>query len=149
MFFEKTVTLCKKPKRVSNWILRDILGYLNEHKLELFECKIKPETLSELILEVDKQIITSKTAQEVFLEMAATGKYPSIIIQEKGLKQISSPKDIQPIVEKVISENKEQVESFKAGNERLFTYFIGQVMKEMKGKGSPKIIKEILENLLK
>jgi aspartyl-tRNA(Asn)/glutamyl-tRNA(Gln) amidotransferase subunit B len=96
-FFEKTVILCKKPKLVSNWILRNLLAYLNEHKLELHECKVKPETLAELVIEIDKEIITSKTAQEIFLEMAQTGKYPSIIVQEKDLKQINSAEELEPV----------------------------------------------------
>ena len=148
-FFEKTVALCKKPKIVSNWILRNLLAYLNEHKLDLHECKIKPETLAELIVEIDKEIITSKTAQEVFLVMADTGKYPSIIIQEKGLKQIGSAKELEPIIVDIIKNNPEQVAKYKSGNERIFTFFIGQAMKATSGKGNPKIIKELLEKHLK
>lgn len=148
-FFEATTQLCKKPKQVSNWILRDLLAYLNEHKLELNECNIKPETLSELIIEVDKEIITNKTAQEVFLEMAHTGKYPSIIVQEKNLKQISSVDELKPIILEIIEKNPEQVEDYKQGNERVFAFFIGQAMKATKGKGNPKIIKKLLEKHLR
>lgn len=148
-FFERTSELCKKPKLVSNWILRNLLSYLNEHKLELSECKVRPETLAELVVEVDKGIITSKTAQEVFEEMADTGKYPSIIVQEKGLKQISSSEELEPIIMSIIKDNPEQVQKYKDGNERLFTFFIGQAMKLTKGKGSPQVIKKLLDKHLK
>jgi len=148
-FFEATVNLCKKPKLVSNWILRNVLAYLNEHKLELHECKVTPETLSELIIEVDKNIITNKTAQDVFLEMAHTGKYPSIIVQEKSLKQISSIEELEPIVITIVETNPKQAEAYRNGNERLFTYFIGQTMKLTKGKGNPKVITQLLEKYLK
>jgi aspartyl-tRNA(Asn)/glutamyl-tRNA(Gln) amidotransferase subunit B len=148
-FFEKTVNLCKKPKLVSNWILRNLLAYLNENKLDLHKCKIKPETLAELIIEIEKEIITTKTAQEVFLEMANTGKYPSIIVQEKGLKQIGSAEELEPIIIDIIKSNPKQVKAYKDGNERIFTFFIGQAMKATHGKGNPKIIKELLETHLK
>ncbi|MBU1007947.1 Asp-tRNA(Asn)/Glu-tRNA(Gln) amidotransferase subunit GatB [Candidatus Dependentiae bacterium] len=148
-FFEATTNLCKYPKQVCNWILRNLLAYLNEHKLELHECKIRPETLSELIIEIEKEIITSKTAQEIFLEMAHTGKYPSIIVQEQSLKQISSKEELEPIIAEIIENNSQQVEAYKQGNERLFTFFIGQTMKVTKGKGNPKVIKELLEKYLR
>ena len=148
-FFEKTTSLCKKPKPVSNWILRNVLGFLKENKLELTESKIKPETLAELIIEVDKGIITSKTAQDVFSEMAQTGKYPSIIIHEKGLKQIASVEELEPIVLQIIENNPKQVKSYQDGNERIFTFFIGQAMKLTRGKGNPKKLKELLEKHLK
>lgn len=149
LFFEKTAAICKKPKQVSNWILRDFIGYLNEHKIPLEKCKITPETLAELVVEIDKDIINSKTAQVVFEEMAASGKYPSIIIQEKGLKQLSSVDDLEPLILDIIKNNIDQVAKYKNGNERLFTFFVGQAMKATKGKGNPVIIKQLLDKHLK
>ena len=113
IFFEKTVNLCKKPKLVSNWILRNLLSYLKEKKVELNKCKISQETLAELIIEISKGIINTKVAQDIFLEMANTGKYPSIIIQEKGLKQINSLEDLKQIIVNVIKKHPEQVEKYK------------------------------------
>ena len=89
-FFENAVKRCNEPKQVSNWMLRNLLGYLKEHKLSLSECKVKPDMLAELIEEIVKDVINSKTAQDVFNEMAETGKYPSIIIQEKDLRQVGA-----------------------------------------------------------
>lgn len=148
-FFEQSAKLCKKPKAISNWMLRDLFAYLNEHKLNINNCKVKPETLSELVMEIDRGIITGKTAQEVFLDMANTGKYPSIIIQEKGLKQIGSSNELEPIILQIINDNPEQVAKYKAGNERLFTFFIGQAMKKTDGKGNPQIIKDLFDKHLK
>jgi len=147
-FFEKTVSICKKPKQACNWILRNFLGYLKEHRLEISECKITPETLSELILEIEQGIINTKTAQEVFEEMATNGKYPSIIVQEKGLKQISSVEELEPIIKKIIVDNPKQVEQYKSGNERLFAFFVGQTMKATQGKANPQIINDILRKYL-
>jgi Asp-tRNA(Asn)/Glu-tRNA(Gln) amidotransferase B subunit len=100
-------------------------------------------------MEIERGVITGKTAQDVFLDMANTGKYPSIIIQEKGLKQIGSSKELEPIILQIIKDNPEQVEKYKAGNERLFTFFIGQAMKKTDGKGNPQIIKELFDKHLK
>lgn len=147
-FFEQTAKACKKPKPVSNWILRDLLGYLNEHKIELTDSLVTPEMLGELVTVIDKGIINSKVAQEVFLDMMETGKYPSIIIQEKDLKQISSPDELEAIVKQVIIDNPDNVAKYKAGNERVFGFFVGQSMKATKGKGNPKLINEILKKLL-
>jgi len=149
LFFEKTVNICKKPKLVTNWMLRNLLAYLKEHKLELPECKVKPETLAELIIEIDKKIITTKTAQDVFEEMAHTGKYPSIIVQEKGLRQVSDPEELKPIISEIIASNPKQALDYKNGNEKLFMFFVGQAMKATKGKGNPVVLKELLEKLLK
>ena len=80
--------------------------------------------------------------------MAHTGKYPSIIIQEKGLKQISSSKELEPIILKIIEENPEQVEDFRGGNERIFTFFIGQAMKATRGKANPQVVMELLSEKL-
>jgi|SaaInlStandDraft_3_1057020.scaffolds.fasta_scaffold13523_2 aspartyl-tRNA(Asn)/glutamyl-tRNA(Gln) amidotransferase subunit B len=147
-FFEKTILIYNKPKQVCNWLLRDVLGFINEYKKELSEVKITPETFAELIAEIDKGIINSKVAQGVFIEMATTGKYPSIIIQEKGLKQIESVEKIEPVILEIIKNNPEQVEKYRAGKERLFTFFVGQAMKTTKGKANPKTINELLKKYL-
>ena len=83
-YFEKTVALCKTPKVVSNWILRDLLAYMNESRIGFNELKITPEMLAEFVVLLEKGVINSKVAQDVFLEMTQTGEYPSIIVQEKG-----------------------------------------------------------------
>ena len=147
-FFEKTASICKRAKQACNWILRNYLAYIKEHKIEISECKIKPETLAELILEIDQEIINTKTAQDVFDEMASTGKYPSIIVQEKGLKQISSVEKLEPIIKKIIEDNPKQVEQYKSGNERLFAFFVGQTMKATQGKANPQIVNKLLRQYL-
>jgi aspartyl-tRNA(Asn)/glutamyl-tRNA(Gln) amidotransferase subunit B len=147
-FFETTIKICNKPKQISNWLLRDILGYMNENKKTFSEIQITPETFAELITEIDNGIISSKIAQDIIIEMATTGKYPSIIIQEKGLKQIGSTEEIEPIILEIIEKNPDQVERYRNGNDRLFAFFVGQAMKATKGKGNPKIIKELFEKYL-
>lgn len=147
-FFEATVKICNKPKQLCNWILRDLLSYLNENKISLEHCKITPEILAEFINVLDQGIINSKVAQDVFSEMAETGKYPSIIIQEKDLKQIGSQEELENIIKEVLLNNQKIVEQYKSGNTKLFMFLVGQSMKATKGKGNPAIIQDILTNLL-
>ncbi|MCK4650744.1 Asp-tRNA(Asn)/Glu-tRNA(Gln) amidotransferase subunit GatB [Candidatus Babeliales bacterium] len=148
-FFEDVSKICKNPKIICNWILRNLLAYLKENKLNLQESKITPKKFAQLINALDKGIINTKTAQDVFLEMAKTEKSPEIIIKEKGLQQIGSFEDLEKIVLEIIKNNPEQVNKYRSGKERLFTFFVGQAMKETKGKGNPKIIQELLKKHLK
>ncbi len=151
-FYEQTVKACDKPKQASNWILRDVLGYLKEQKLTLEQlveqAKITPEYLGELILELDNGVINSKAAQTVFAELATTGKSPIAIIKDKNLEQIGSSEELEKIILSIIEQNPDNVEKYRAGNERVFKFLVGQAMKETKGKGNPKIIQELLKKHL-
>ncbi len=147
-FFEQAAKESNNPKATSNWILRDLLAYLKEHKIELQDTQITPHGVAELIIALDNGVINSKVAQEIFVDMIQTGKTASVIIEEKGLKQIGSTEELEKIVRNVIAKNPENVALYKAGNERLFMFFVGQSMKETKGKGNPVIIQELLKKHL-
>ncbi len=147
-YFENTAQICKQPKLASNWILRDVLGYLKEQKLAITESPISPQHLAELIGELDKGTINSKAAQTVFAEMIASGKAPAVIIEEKDLKQIGSEAELEKIILEIIENNPDNVEKYRSGNDRVFTFFVGQCMKATRGKGNPKIITQLLKKHL-
>jgi len=147
-FFEEAARTSKLPKQVSNWILRDLLAYLKENKLEVNQTKITPQGVAELVLCLDKGVINSKVAQEIFIDMLQTGKTADSIIKEKGLEQIGSSEELEKIVLKIIADNPDNVAKYKAGYERLFTFFVGQAMKETKGKGNPTILQELIKKHL-
>lgn len=147
-FFEDTASRCNNPRLVNNMISREVLGFLKEHKLAITESRINAPLLAELINALDKGVINNKVAQEIFLEMATTGKSPLQIIQEKGLQQIDSVEELEAIVLKVLAANGDNVAKFKAGNDRLFPFFVGQVMKETKGKGNPQLVNDLLRKHL-
>lgn len=147
-FFEAAAAQCKQPKILSNWILRDLLGYLHEHDLEITQCPITPEMFAEFINVIDQGIINSKVAQDVFECMLETGKYPSIIIQEKDLHQISSIDALEEIVRDVITKNPESIKKYHDGNSRLLGYLVGQAIKATKGKGNPQIINDLFKKYL-
>jgi len=148
-YFEAVVRKCNAPKKAANWILRDVLGLLKERKLELDELPITTQMLGELIIELEKGVISSKIAQDIFVEMAETGKYPSIIIQEKGLELVNSQDALLDVVTKVIAAHPLQVGQYRGGNERLLSFFVGQAMKETRGKADPVLLTSLLQKKLK
>lgn len=148
-YYEATTQICSNPKLASNWIMRDVLGFMKEHKIE--DCatlKITAVNLGTLIKAVDQGAINNKAAVEVFLESATTGTDPLAIIESKGLQQIGSSEEIEALVLQVITQNPTEVSLYKAGNEKLFGFLVGQAMKACKGKGNPKLINELLKKHL-
>ena len=135
-------------KQIINWILRDVIGYLKEQKITFAEFKITPEKLAELINLLDQDVINNRTAKEVFEIVAQSGKSPKAIVKEKGLEQISSVEELEAMVKEIIAANPKQVEQYKSGKEKLFGFFVGQMMQKTKSKGDPKVIQELLKKYL-
>ncbi len=152
-YFEETAKFTDDYKSISNWFMTEILKILNEQKISIKEFPIKPEYLGELIKLINNQTISGKIAKEVFNEMLVEPGSPSEIIKEKNLIQISDEKIIEEIVQKVIESNQKQVQQYLEGKDKVFAHFVGQVMRETKGKANPslvnKILKEKLDNLRK
>ncbi|RMD46964.1 MAG: Asp-tRNA(Asn)/Glu-tRNA(Gln) amidotransferase subunit GatB [Aquificota bacterium] len=149
LFFEKAVEVySKNPKAIANWIINELLGKLNEAGLDITESPVKPEHIAELVELIDSGTISTKIAKEVFEEVFKTSKSPKLIVEEKGLKQVSDEGEIRKIVEDVLSNHPAEVEKYKAGNQKLMGFFVGQVMKATKGKANPKLVNKILQELL-
>lgn len=150
-FYEEAVQYSENsPKLVSNWVMGEILRKLKETDLEIVDCPIPAKFLGELIVLINRGEISSKIAKTVFEDMWETGKAPAVLVEEKGLKQVSDEGAIRKVVEAVVASNPEQAAEYRAGKEKLLGFFVGQVMKEMKGKGNPglvnKLIKDVLQN---
>ncbi len=146
--FEDTVKRTGSPKTVSNWIMGELMRLLNEQNKTFEECQLTSEQLAGLIKLIDKGIISGKIAKTVFEEMYKTGKNPDTIVKEKGLIQISDEADIEKAVNEILEKNPEEVERFKAGDEKLMGFFVGQIMKVTKGKANPQIVNELLKKKL-
>ncbi|PMP62125.1 MAG: Asp-tRNA(Asn)/Glu-tRNA(Gln) amidotransferase GatCAB subunit B [Caldimicrobium thiodismutans] len=148
-FFEETVRLFPNPKGVSNFILTEVLRYLNRDNLDIKETKLKPEFLAELLELVEKEVISITLAkQQVFPEIYERGISPKRVIEEKGLIQESSEDLLRSLCEEVLKENPGEVERYKSGKKGLLGFFVGQVMKKTQGKANPKIVNKILIELL-
>jgi len=149
-FFEEIINQNKKrnPKIVANWIIGDLFSVLNKNNIDIKESPIKPSDLGELVDLIEDSTISGKLAKTVFEEMFKNKKKPKEIIEKKGLKQITDVQEIESIIVKVLSKNLVKVNEYKSGKEKLYGYFVGQVMQETKGKANPKIVNEILKKKL-
>lgn len=148
-FFEEAVTTGVNPKSVSNWLMGEVLGYLNKNGLEIDQTPLTPHGLAKMIQLIEDGTISGKIAKMVFAEMLASGKDPEVIVKEKGLVQISDEGAIKEIVLKVVSSNPKSVEDFHNGKEQAIGFLVGQVMKETKGKANPQVVNKILMEILR
>ena len=149
-FFDKIINENKKrnPKNIANWIIGDLFSLLNKNNLEIKNSPVKAEDLGELVDLIEDSTISGKIAKNVFEEMFKTKKKAKDIIEKKGLKQITNTDEIENIIDKVLNNNKDKVEEYKSGKEKLFGYFVGQVMQETEGAANPGIVNEILKKKL-
>ena len=135
-------------KLATNWIIGELFAALNEKNLEIINSPVSAKNLSKLINLIKDGTISGKIAKIIFELMVDGDKNPQKIVEEKGLKQESDPKAIEDLVIKIISENPDKVKEYKSGKDKLFGFFVGQVMKESKGKGNPQLINRILKEKL-
>lgn len=149
-FYERAVAKSNgEPKLVSNWLMTEVLRMLKDSEKEIEECPFPAEHLGELVALIKKGEISSKIAKTVFEEMWASGSDPAKIVREKGLVQVSDPSAIENAVRKVMQSSPKQLADFRAGKDKLFGYFVGQVMKETQGKANPGLVNEIVTAFLK
>jgi aspartyl-tRNA(Asn)/glutamyl-tRNA(Gln) amidotransferase subunit B len=147
-YFEAVAARCSKPKAASNWVMGDILGHIKEDKLEMEDCPVSADDLGELVRLIDDGTISGKMAKDVFEDMWLSGKKPETIIGEKGLAQITDTGALETVVDEVLAANPAQVEQFRGGKEKVFGFFVGQVMKKTKGQANPGLVNEILKRKL-
>tara|TARA_B000000557_G_scaffold262596_1_gene263731 strand:- start:25 stop:1491 length:1467 start_codon:yes stop_codon:yes gene_type:complete len=135
-------------KLATNWITGELFAVLNEKNLEISESPVSSNNLSKLINLIKDGTISGKIAKTIFEEMINGDQDPQKIVEEKGLKQESDPKALEELIDKVIMNNTDKVEEYKSGKDKLFGFFVGQAMKESKGKGNPQLINKILKDKL-
>jgi aspartyl-tRNA(Asn)/glutamyl-tRNA(Gln) amidotransferase subunit B len=134
----------KNYKLVSNWIMTEVLRILSERNIGIRELGLKVELVSELIELFSKDIISSRVAKDIFPEVLTKGTSPKEIIDREGLAQVSDTRAIEEIVRRIIENNPESVEKYKAGRTNVLGFFVGQTMKESGGKANPKIVTELI-----
>ena len=147
-YYEEVVRLCAKPKAASNWVMGDVLRFLNEEKREIKSCPITPMALAEMISLIDEGIISGKMAKDIVEEMYKTGKQPKKIIEEKGLVQITDEGELIKTITSIMEANPNQLKDYRGGKEKLFGFFVGQVMKATQGKANPQLVNELLKKML-
>ncbi len=148
-YFEKAAAKSSAPKSVANWINTELLRVLGEKGLTIKECPIPPEDLCELVDLVQKGAITGKVGKAVFETMFDSGKKPADIVKEQGLAQVSDEGAILEMVDAVIAANPAQVEQYKAGKTAVLQFFVGQLMKQSRGKANPQTAIKLFQERLK
>ncbi len=147
-YYEEVVKLCGKPKIASNWVMGDVLKFLNEEKKSIRECPVSAKSLADMIGLIEQGTISGKIAKEVIADMYATGKPPQDIIKEKGLVQITDEGELVKTVTAIIAANPKQLADYRGGKEKLFGFFVGQVMKATQGKANPQMVNDLLKKML-
>ncbi len=146
--YYETVAKGRDAKLAANWVLNELLGALNKAELDLSESPVSAQQLGQLIERISDETISGKIAKDVFAEMMSTGKDPDAIIDEKGLKQVTDTGAIEAIVDEVLAENPAMVDQYKGGKDKLFGFFVGQVMKKSQGKANPAAVNKLLKDKL-
>ncbi|MGB0935309.1 MAG: Asp-tRNA(Asn)/Glu-tRNA(Gln) amidotransferase subunit GatB [Alphaproteobacteria bacterium] len=138
----------KLSKLMANWVIGELFGLLNKDGLSITESKIPPKQLAGMMHLLAEGTISGKIAKEVFAEMWESGKEAAAIVKEKGLEQVSDDGPIRDCIAKILADNQDKVAEYKAGKDKLFGFFVGQTMKAMAGKANPKMVNDVLKELL-
>ncbi len=146
--YYETVANSRDAKLAANWVINELLGILNKNEKSIDDSPISAEQLGGLIALISDDTISGKIAKDVFAEMFESGKNAADIVEEKGLKQVTDTGAIEAIVDEVIAENPENVEKYKGGKDKLFGFFVGQVMKKTQGKANPAVVNKLLKEKL-
>jgi aspartyl-tRNA(Asn)/glutamyl-tRNA(Gln) amidotransferase subunit B len=149
-FFEEAVSIAgaDRAKQVANWILGELTARLNADGLEIGASRVTPAMIAELVGLIEDGTISGKQAKDVFAEMAESGDAPGAVVEMRGMKQVSDTSAIEAVVRGVLDANPDEVASYRAGKTGLIGFFVGQVMREMRGQGNPQVVNEALMRML-
>ncbi|MCD5390271.1 Asp-tRNA(Asn)/Glu-tRNA(Gln) amidotransferase subunit GatB [candidate division NPL-UPA2 bacterium] len=147
-FYEETAALFPDGKMVSNWVMVELLGRLNERNLKIEDSPLRPSHIAEMFTLIKDGLISGKMAKDVFTEMFDTGKGAGAIVEERGWTQISDESRVREIVEEVIRKNPKSVKDFQGGKQKALGFLVGQVMKETRGKANPQLVNKMLREKL-
>ena len=147
-YYEEVAKLSDK-KLAATWMMGDLFAMLNDKGLNISNSPISAKNFAELVRSIKSGEISGRIAKEVFEIMVKSGENPKKIIESKGMKQQSDPKELEKIINEILNKNKDKVDQYKSGKEKLFGFFVGQVMKQSGGKANPQLTNEILKKLLK
>jgi len=144
-FFQAVFDVCNNAKLASNWITSELFGRLNKEGKELKDSPITALALGQLISLITDEVISGKMAKSVFDEMYETGESPDKIVEKKGLRQLDNEDDLLKLITKILDANVDQLATYFGGKDRVFGFFVGEVMKETKGSANPKKVNELLK----
>ena len=147
-WFDSLLEAGAEPKQASNWVVAELFGALNRRGESIVDTPISPQEAAELLKLVADGTISGTIAKQVFEIMLETGIAPSVIVEERGLKQTSDTGAIDAEIDKILGQHADKVAEYKAGKQALFGFFVGQTMKAMQGKANPQVVNERLRSRL-
>lgn len=147
-YYEEVIHAGADPKKASNWVMGEVLRVLNETQTDITEFKVKPQMLAALISLIGEGAISGLMAKTIFDEIAATGKNPDVLMEEKGLRQISDKDELRQAARKIIDTHPGEAARYRAGKIQLIGFFVGEVMKATRGKANPKEVNSIITEIL-
>ena len=145
-YFDEGTKATKNLKALSNWLIGDVAGYLNAEGIEIDdpEFKITPDHLGELVNLIDKGVLSSKLAKQVFAEMLKENEAPQVLVKKLGLEQVSDAGELGKLVDEVIAANPQSIADFRAGKKKALGFLVGQIMKATQGKANPGMVNKML-----
>jgi len=146
--FYEAVSEGRDRKLAANWLISELFGLLNKAGKGVDESPVSADALGELLDLISDDTISGRTAKEVFAEMFESGKPAGVIVEEKGLKQVTDTGAIEAVIDEVMARETQKVEEYRSGKDKLFGFFVGQVMKASGGKANPKMVNEVLKTKL-
>ena len=146
--FEATVEICKKPKKVSNWLMVETMRLLKEKEMDVDELSFSPKNLAKLIELADAGTINGTVAKEVFEQIFDKDIDPDAYVEEHGLKAVNDEGALRETIEEIVKANPQSVADFKSGKKKAMGFLVGQTMKAMKGKANPQMVNKILAEIL-
>jgi aspartyl-tRNA(Asn)/glutamyl-tRNA(Gln) amidotransferase subunit B len=147
-YYDQAVAIHDNATSIANWITTELFGRLNKEGISVLDSPISPENLAGLVKSIDDGTISGKIAKTIFDEMFVSSASPDSIIEKKGLKQISDPALIEETVVRILESNPRQVEEYKSGKDKMFGFFVGQVMKETNGRANPEMVNQMIRKHL-
>ena len=146
--FEAATAICKKPKKVSNWLMVETMRLMKEHGMEPEDLKFSPENLAKLINLADAGVVNSSVAKEVFEKVFSEDVDPEQYVEEHGLKTVHDEGALKAVLEQVIADNPQAVSDYRGGKEKALGALVGQTMMAMKGKANPGMVNQMLREML-
>jgi aspartyl-tRNA(Asn)/glutamyl-tRNA(Gln) amidotransferase subunit B len=147
-WFEAAVAIQNSPKAISNWVMTEVLRIVKDTGKAIEDLPFGPGHIAQLVARIEDKTISGKIAKDVFALMSESGKMPDVLIDENGMRQVTDTGAIEAAVAKIIAANPAEVEGYRGGKEKLFGFFVGQVMRETKGKANPELVNELVKKAL-
>jgi len=144
-YFEETIRQGAKPKAAANWIMSELLALVNADGIPIKACRVRPQALAALLSSIERGTISGKIGKTIFEDMYRTGVDPEAVIESKGLLQVSDVDALTAVIDHVLAESPKELAQYRAGKDKLFGFFVGQVMKRTEGKANPGRVNELLK----